>query len=135
MKPKLRSRARAAALQILYQMDLGTDEDEAYQHVMDHFGTPPLDSGYLRRLLDGVSSQREALAERLEQANPQWRQDRQDVVDRNLLLMSAFELVEGTAPLKVVLTEAGLLAERYGSDRSAQFVRGTLGRLAEGLTG
>ena len=46
-----------------------------------------------------------------------------------------FELVEGTAPLKVVLTEAGLLAERYGSDRSAQFVRGTLGRLAEGLTG
>ena len=49
--------------------------------------------------------------------------------------MSAFELVEGTAPLKVVLTEAGLLAERYGSDRSAQFVRGTLGRLAEGLTG
>ena len=89
MKPKLRSRARAAALQILYQMDLGTDEDEAYQHVMDHFGTPPLDSGYLRRLLDGVSSQREALAERLEQANPQWRQDRQDVVDRNLLLMSA----------------------------------------------
>ena len=67
--------------------------------------------------------------------NPEWRQDRQDVVDRNLLLLSAYELIEGTAPLKVVLTEAGLLAERYGSDRSSSFVRGTLGRLADGLSG
>ena len=55
MKPKLRSR-RVPPLQILYQMDLGTDEDEAYQHVMDHFGTPPLDSGYLRRLWMGSAA-------------------------------------------------------------------------------
>lgn len=135
MKPKLRSRARGAALQILYQMDLGASEEEAFEHVMTHFGTPPLDNGYLRRLLDGVVSRREDLSERLGAVNPEWRQDRQDVVDRNLLLLSAFELVEGTAPLKVVLAEAGLLAERYGSDRSSSFVRGTLGRLAEGLSG
>ena len=135
MKPKLRSRARAAALQILYQMDLGAPEQEAYDHVMSHFGTPPLDNGYLRRLLDGVDSHRQELLERLGAANPEWRKDRQDVVDRNLLMLSAFEMVAGTAPVKVILSEAGVLAQRYGSDRSASFVRGTLGRLAEGLSG
>ena len=135
MKPKLRSRARAAALQILYQMDLGASEKEAFDHVLSHFGTPPLDQGYLRCLLDGVGSRRIELSDRLGVVNPEWRHDRQDVVDRNLLLLSAFEMIAGTAPVKVVLSEAGVLAERYGSDRSASFVRGTLGRLAEGLSG
>ena len=133
MKPKLRSRARAAALQILYQIDLGSSEEDAWDHVMRHFGTPPLDNGYLRRLLDGVSENHADLSARLEAASPDWRRERQDVVDRTLLLMGAFELVEGTAPLKVVLTEAALLAERYGSERSASFVRAALDRLAQGL--
>jgi len=114
-------------------MDLGASEQEAFDHVLSHFGTPPLDNGYLRRLLDGVDLHRQELSERLGRANPEWREDRQDVVDRNLLLLSAFEMVAGTAPVKVILAEAGALAERYGSDRSASFVRGTLGRLAEGL--
>ena len=133
MKPKLRSRARAAALQILYEMDLGASEQDAFAHVVGHFGTPPLDNGYLRRLLDGVAQRRDELCERLAAANPEWRHERQDVIDRNLLLLSAFELIEGSAPLKVVLAEAGVLAERYGGDKSSSFVRGTLGRLAEGL--
>ena len=133
MKPKLRSRARAAALQILYEMDLGASEQDAFAHVVGHFGTPPLDNGYLRRLLDGVAQRRDELSERLAAANPEWRHERQDIIDRNLLLLSAFELLEGSAPLKVVLAEAGVLAERYGGDKSSSFVRGTLGRLAEGL--
>jgi transcription termination factor NusB len=35
----------------------------------------------------------------------------------------------------VVLAEAGILAERYGGEKSSSFVRGTLSRLAEGLAG
>jgi N utilization substance protein B len=133
VKPKLRSRARAAALQILYEIDLGASAADAFAHVVGHFGTPPLDNGYLKLLLDGVDERREELMERLAAANPEWRFERQDVIDRSLLLMAAFELVGGTAPMKVVLSEAGELAKRYGSDRSSSFVRGTLGRLAEGL--
>lgn len=133
MKPKLRSRARAAALQILYEIDLGASAADAFAHVVGHFGTPPLDNGYLKLLLDGVDERREELVERLAAANPEWRFERQDVIDRSLLLMAAFELLSASAPLKVVLSEAGELAQRYGSDRSSSFVRGTLGRLAEGL--
>ena len=135
MKPKLRSRARAAALQILYQMDLGASEQDAIAHVVGHFGTPPHDNEYLRRLLDGVTERATELAERLAAANPEWRHERQDIIDRNLLVIGAYELLEGSAPLKVVLAEAGILAERYGGEKSSSFVRGTLSRLADGLAG
>ena len=133
MKPKLRSRSRAAALQILYEIDLGAEPEAAFASVMGHFGTPPLDNGYLRRILDGVESRRDELIEGLSKVTSGWSRDRQDVVDRSLLLMGGLELLEGSAPLKVVLSEAGALAERYGSERSANFVRATLDRFAQGL--
>ena len=53
----------------------------------------------------------------------------------DLLVIGAYELLEGSAPLKVVLAEAGILAERYGGEKSSSFVRGTLSRLADGLAG
>jgi N utilization substance protein B len=133
LKPKLRSRARAAALQVLFELEFGAAEETARADVLGHFGTPPLDHGYLDRLLSGVRTRADEVDAILVVASPKWRQQRQAVIDRNVLRLAALELLENAAPKAVVLSEALQLAERYGGEQSATFVRGVLDRLIRGL--
>ena len=48
-------------------------------------------------------------------------------------LIAAAAFARGDTPVKVVLQEAVLLAERYGSARSARFVNGVLDAYARKL--
>ena len=61
-----------------------------------------------------------------------WPLDRMPAVDRNLLRVSAFELLfNDEVPDKVAIAEGVALATELSTDESPKFVNGLLARLVE----
>jgi len=81
-------------------------------------------------LVEGVVRRLEEVDELIRKASLNWRIDRMATVDRNILRLATFELMEVTdTPLKVVLNEAIELSKRYGSEDSSAFVNGVLDKI------
>ena len=148
-----RRQAREFALMILYGMDLSrSPADAAVSGFLETFATgevldpvpgfisrqpdrlerPSKDvEAHLRRLVFGVSSELEAIDAAITQTSSNWRLDRMSCVDRNLLRLSAYELLflGEEIPRKVAINEAVELAKGFGSKESGAFVNGLLDRL------
>jgi N utilization substance protein B len=127
-----RRRARAVALQALYELDCAPHEPGSV--LMQRFADEALDSDgqtFARELVTGVLRQR-ALLDRLIQAHaPEWPIDQLAVIDRNVLRIAIYEFaVAGITPTRVAINEAIELAKQFGSESASRFVNGVLGALA-----
>ncbi|MBK7401136.1 MAG: transcription antitermination factor NusB [Myxococcales bacterium] len=70
--------------------------------------------------------------EAIRKASANWRIERMPRVDRNIVRIGAFELLERkSTPRAVVIDEAVELAKRFGGDDSPRFVNGILERIAD----
>jgi N utilization substance protein B len=79
------------------------------------------------RLALGAQSRLAALDAAIGTAATHWRLDRMAAVDRTILRLGAYELMEETqTPVAVVLDEAVELAKRFGEADSPAFVNGVL---------
>jgi transcription antitermination protein NusB len=58
-----------------------------------------------------------------------WRLERLSIIDRNILRLAAAEMLHLAIPPRVVIQEALLLAEKYGTTESPRFVNGVLDAL------
>jgi len=86
---------------------------------------------YADRALRGVAEDLEKVDEVIRKASTNWRLERMARVDRNVLRLGAWELLQRTdVPRAVVLDEAVELAKRFGSEESGAFVNGVLDRVA-----
>lgn len=128
----VRRRAREAALQMLYQGEVGrTGAHEAiatYWPVRDPDDTLPEDAReFANNLVRGTISRVEEI-DRLLAANTQnWRLERMAVLDRLVLRMATYELLaDRQTPPKVVINEAIELARAYSGDHAVGFVNGVL---------
>src|ERR1700724_2261795 len=105
---------RALAFQALYEMDQG-----------HHAPAQVLVCGMLanRQSIDGLIQQRA----------PLWPLAQMSAVDRNVLRIGLYESLYGNAkvPLRTAINEAVELAKLFGSETSAKFVNGVLGRAVE----
>ena len=87
---------------------------------------------YAEAIVRGVVATRDALDERITKASQNWRLARMTRVDRNVLRLATWELLEQPeTPRAVILDEAVELAKRYGTEDSGAFVNGVLGRVAD----
>jgi len=125
-----RRKARRAALQALYEIDTTTHKPglvlEARQATA-RLGEDGL--AFLRWIIGGVVAHKEDMDSLIARYAPEWPVDQLAVIDRNILRMSIFELLnpDSDAPSKVVVNEAVELAKIFGSDSSPRFVNGVLG--------
>jgi len=62
----------------------------------------------------------------MQRVAPQWPPHRQPAVDRNVLRMAVWELVNTSTPPKVVIDEAIELAKHFSTEQSASFVNGVM---------
>lgn len=127
-----RRRGREAALQILFSIDLAGDPPE--QVLRDHFAflaSSVEGREYAQQLVRGVREQAEAIDEMIRKVSEHWRLERMPRVDRNILRLSAYELMfMPDVPRRVTLNEAIELAKRYAGEGSPGFVNGVLDRIA-----
>ncbi len=82
---------------------------------------------FARSLALGAWAQREVLNEKLSRAAAHWSLSRMTPVDRNVLRLGLYELLEHPeTPPQVVINEAIELARRFGDADSPAFVNGVL---------
>ncbi|MBX3131358.1 MAG: transcription antitermination factor NusB [Polyangiaceae bacterium] len=128
-----RTTAREAALQMLYALEAAGHSPA--QVIYDYWREMPGDAegrAYADRLLQGAASGLEQLDARIRSASTNWRLERMTRIDRNVLRLGVWELLnEHDVPRAVIIDEAVELAKRYGSGDSSAFVNGVLDRIAE----
>lgn len=127
-----RRKARAAALQVLYQMDLcELDAQGALPLYWDTLATDREAREFTDALVRGFDAHREEVDETVRRASKHWRLERMARVDRNVIRLAAYELLHcDDIPRRVTLNEAIELAKRFGDEGSAAFVNGVLDRIA-----
>lgn len=125
-----RRKARKAALQALYEID---SVGHLPGKVLDaRRASAKLEAegiSFLHWLVSGVIAHKTDLDQLIAKYAPEWPVEQLAVIDRNILRLAIFELVnpEADAPPKVVINEAVELAKMFGSDSSPRFVNGVLG--------
>lgn len=128
-----RHRAREAALQMLYQWEVGrTDVADVVQTywAIDRPGESPL-SDTLQEFANGLVA---GTVARIQEIDPligasaeHWRLSRMAIVDRLILRLAVFEFLHDPAmPRKVIINEALELAKTYSADDAVKFVNGML---------
>jgi N utilization substance protein B len=129
---KSRTRARAAALQALYEIDVaGHPPGEVLQERIIEDALDDKMTEFARQIVFGVWPIVKELDQFIAEHASEWPLDQVAVIDRNILRMALWEFaVSEMVPIKVAINEAVELAKLYGSDSTPRFVNGVLGSLA-----
>ena len=133
LKHDPRHRAREAALQILYQWEVGgSDVGRAADTYFDHQWVDadgPSDAvrGFASALAADTVERLETIDRLIADTTERWRPERMAVIDRLILRMAACELMRdpGTPP-PVVINEALELARTFSTEDSVKFINGML---------
>jgi len=128
-----RHRARVAALQALYECEVGGLTPQQALGVLHHAGPPEVNDpgedeyAFVIALVKGAMSQREGLDERIGEAAKNWRVERMAVLDRLVMRLAVQEMMtHRDSPPRVVISEAIEMARDYSGDEAAKFVNGVL---------
>ncbi|MBS3939800.1 MAG: transcription antitermination factor NusB, partial [Actinobacteria bacterium] len=85
----------------------------------------PID-GFTRRLVEGVSANRDEIDQTIERFARRWAIHRMPVVDRTVLRLATYELLHDDTSPAVVINEAVDLAKSLSTDDSGRYVNGVL---------
>jgi transcription antitermination protein NusB len=128
-----RHAARAAALQMLYQWEVGrlsiAEIREQFWQQTSDLGQPVAEDLRLfaTRLAEGVVSEVEQLDPMISEAAENWRLERMNVMDRLILRLALHEFLhESETPAAVIINEALELARSFSSDEAVGFINGIL---------
>ena len=134
MKPpeaKGRHRAREAALQMLYQWEVGkTSPGDAiltYWPGREDVGIAEVHREFANGLVRGTTARVAEIDRVLAARTQNWRVERMAVLDRLVLRLATYELLaELETPANVVINEALELARAYSGEEAVAFVNGVL---------
>ena len=128
-----RTLARSQALQLLFQaeaLDESIDRLLAGDYLISK---GPLDP-YAVEIARGCYENRARIDAALRSVSKNWSLDRMPGTDRNLLRLAVYEMRCSPADAgltdAIVINEAVEVAKAYGTEESARFVNGVLGRIA-----
>ena len=134
-----RRRSRETALQMIFQWEQSRSTPEevmtAYWGGLSNEGAGQGETAdpFANQLLRGVVERCPAIDELIRKHAEHWRMERMSAVDRNILRLAVFELLEKTAAPAVVIDEALEVGRRYSGDESAPFLNGILDAVEKSL--
>ncbi len=123
-----RSKAREYALHILYQMDIrhAPVEQILEEFWRDHAVTEEVKT-FANTLAQGTAARLAEIDPLIASHADNWNLKRMAVIDRNILRLGAYELLQAKdTPPKVCINEGIELAKRFGDAESGKFVNGIL---------
>ncbi len=122
--------ARAHAMKLIYEWEMGGDGGEDTR--IELLGVEPgeNETEYMNGMFDGVVKNREEVDRQISDHLRGWTIDRLSRVDLAILRLGAYELMlKETAP-GIVINEAVELANHYSTDKAGAFINGVLGSIS-----
>jgi len=123
-----RHRARAFALQALYEIDYtGHKAEEVTNNLLMEKVLDEEPAGFARDLVAGVLQHKKEIDGKIRAFARAWPLPQMSAIDRNILRLAIFEiLIDNRVPVKVAINEAVELAKDFGSESSPKFINGVL---------
>lgn len=135
-----RHRAREAALQVLYQWDVGRNEvGEAADLFFDRQWAsaepaPEAVRTFATELAKETVARLDAVDALIAETAERWRPERMAVIDRLILRMAVCELMRSAGtPAAVVINEALELARTFSTEEAVKFINGMLDAIRKKL--
>jgi N utilization substance protein B len=127
-----RHRSRQRALQVLFQWDLTKQPVE--NAISSYYDTlyseeneeQPAPDAFMEALATGASEMAAGIDRKIEEKSENWRLERMPVVDRNILRLAVYEMMQEKTPRAVVIDEALELARKFSGEESVSFINGIL---------
>jgi N utilization substance protein B len=128
-----RHRAREAAVQMLYQWEVGRSSlDEVLETFWLHEDSPVAaladdHRAFAQKLAAGVVDTVANVDPVIAESAEHWRIERMNVVDRLILRLAVYEFLhQPDTPARVIINEALELARTFSNDDSVRFINGIL---------
>lgn len=127
-----RHKARAIALQILYEIDsVEREPGKIVERFLSESTMSEENKSFVLNLVDGVVRNKKEIDLSIRKHAPTWPIEQLALIDRNILRLAIFEILfDNKVPVKVAISEAVELAKSYGSENSARFINGVLGSIS-----
>ena len=124
-----RTSARAAAMKLLYEWEMGGDGGEDTRVGMLEIQPGEKETDYMEKLYAGVKENVRAIDETVEKFAVGWKLDRIMRVDLTILRLAIFEINYTELSNAVAVNEALELARAYSTPEAVSFVNGVLGSM------
>jgi transcription antitermination protein NusB len=127
-----RREARELILRMLFQVDVGKQPlDEVVEGALAQSILEGSYREFAEEVARGTWEHRSEIDNVLHELSPEWTVERQPAVDRNILRLTAYEILyRPETPVAAAINEAVELAKKYSTAESGRFVNGVLGALA-----
>ena len=130
-----RRKAREETLRILFRLEFENKQvEKTLTQYWDNRKASEEIKEYSTWLVNGIISDQAKIDNIIQQVSEHWRISRMALVDRNILRMAVFELLneENIAPA-IVINEAIEIAKKYSGVEAATFVNGILDAIRKNL--
>jgi N utilization substance protein B len=128
-----RRKSRELALQALFALDLNkTDSQSQIDTFLEQHGDDLSEPTrlFFQMLVDGVVGNREEVDNLLDQWAKNWKISRMPAVDRNIMRIAVFEMLNlSDIPPSVSINEAVEIGKKFGTRDSGPFINGVLDRI------
>lgn len=129
-----RRNARELVLKSLFQIDFSKDTEPliAFEAAKEGDASEEEDC-YALTMLDGILTNLTEIDAKIAAYAIDWALERMPAVDRNILRIAIYEIFVSPAPIasSVAINEAVEVAKRYGTEDSARFINGVLGKMVK----
>jgi len=127
----LKRRTRELALQMLFQMDLGTVRiKDLEENFLPQASAPPAAKVMALQMVRNTWDKLSDIDQHLRGLAENWDLARMAAVDRNILRLATYEILYDTEiPKSVAINEAIEIVKRYSTDESGKFVNGILDKI------
>jgi len=127
-----RRRARAVALQAMYEIDTTRHEaEEVLGRLLAEENLSGDNTAFVRQMVKQVVAHQEEIDGNIQRFAPTWPVEQLSAIDRNILRLAISEILfDNRVIIKVAINEAVELAKKFGSENSSKFVNGVLGSIS-----
>lgn len=124
-----RAGARAAAMKLLYEWEMGGDGGEDTRVGMLEIKPGESETDYMEQLVDGVRENVAAIDAVIAKYAVGWKIERIMRVDLTIMRVAIYEIQYGGMTPAVAVNEALELARAYSTPEAVSFVNGVLGSM------
>ncbi len=131
-----RSEARAAAMKLIYEWEMGGDGGIDTRMGILEIDENDNNAAFVEELVQGVQKNVQEIDAKIASfLRSGWRLERISRVDLSILRLAVCEMTYGSVPAAIVINEAIELSRKYSTEEIGSFINGVLGSVARSMQG